>query len=120
MHFYPVCVFVSAAGLCVWSVCVYMYVCIYVCMYAYICMYVIFGQQKWAVWGLTAEKSPVSVNYCLLIEFNSQERDLLRQAIRSGKEISNHFLLTGQKKGSGKLYYILSHTLSTYIAAKQC
>ena len=113
MHFYPVCVFVSAAGLCVWSVCVYMYV-------MHICMYVLCGQQKWAVWGLTAEKSPVSVNYCLLIEFNSQERDLLRQAIRSGKEISNHFLLTGQKKGSGKLYYILSHTLSTYIAAKQC
>ena len=44
MYFYPVHVFVCAAGLRVWLVCVY--------------MYVICGQQKWAVWGLTTESLP--------------------------------------------------------------
>ena len=29
--------------------------------------------QKWAVWGLTAGKSSVSVIYCLLVEFNGQK-----------------------------------------------
>ena len=40
--------------------------------------------------GLTTGKSPVSVIYCLLIEFMSQKRRLLHQAICSGKEIRNH------------------------------
>ena len=77
--YYPVRV--CAAGLCVWSrrfVCVYMYVCMYM------------WTKKRAVWGLTTGKSPVSVIYCLLVEFNGQKRGLLCQAIRSGKEIWNH------------------------------
>ena len=63
------------------SVCV----CMYVCMYVYI-----YVDKKRTVWGLTTGKSPVSVIYCSLVEFNGQKRGLLCQAIRSGKEIWNH------------------------------
>ena len=55
-------------------------------------MYMYYVDNKnGTVWGLTTEKSPASVINYLLVEFNNQERGLLRQAIRSGKEISNHF-----------------------------
>ena len=60
--------------------------------------------KKRAVWGLTTEKSPVSVIYCLLAEFDGQKSGLLCQAIRSGKEIWNHSI-NGTEKGPGKLYY---------------
>ena len=68
-------------------------------MYVCIC-----GQKKRAVWGLTTRKSPVSVIYCLLAEFDGQKSGLLCQAIRSGKEIWNHSI-NGTEKGPGKLYY---------------
>ena len=71
--------------------------CVYVCMYVYV-------DKKRAVWGLTTGKSPVSVIYCLLVEFNGQKRGLLCQAIHSGKEIWNHSI-NGMEKGPGKLYY---------------
>ena len=64
----------------IFTLCIYLYVqqdyvfgrfvyiaTMYVCNYAY--MYVLCGQQKRAVWGLTTEKSPISVIYCLLVEF---------------------------------------------------
>ena len=63
--------------------------CMCVCMCVYVCMYV-YVDKKRAVWGLTTGKSPVSVIYCSLVEFNGQKRGLLCQAIRSGKEIWNH------------------------------
>ena len=49
-----------------------------VCMYVHVCMYVMYMyvDKKWAVWGLTTEKSPVSVIYCSLVDFNSQKRGL--------------------------------------------
>ena len=37
-----------------------------------LCMYM--WTKKRAVWGLTTRKSPISVIYCLLVEFNSQKR----------------------------------------------
>ena len=41
----------------------------------YVCMYVaIYVDKKWAVWGLTTGKSPISVIYCSLVEFNGQKR----------------------------------------------
>ena len=40
------------------------------CMYAY--MYVIYVDKKWAVWGLKTGKSPVTVIYCSLVEFDGQ------------------------------------------------
>ena len=66
-------------------------------------MYILCGQQKRAVWGLTTEKSPVSVIYCLLVEFKSQERGLLCKAIRSGKEMSNYFFINWTKEGFRKI-----------------
>ena len=56
------------------------------------------------VWGLTTRKSPVSVIYCSLVVFNGQKRGLLGQVIRSDKKFGT-ILLTGWKKGPGKLYY---------------
>ena len=53
--YYPVRV--CAAGLCIWLHW-FVYVCTYVCMY--VCMYV-YVVKKWAVWGLTTGKSPVSI-----------------------------------------------------------
>ena len=76
------------------SVC-HVCVCMYVCMYIYV-------DKKRTVWGLTTGKSPVSVIYCSLVEFNGQKRGLLCQAIRPG---NGTILLTGRKKGPGKLYY---------------
>ena len=69
-----------------------MYVCMYVCMYMW---------TKRAVWGLTTKNHVI---YCSLVEFNSQKRGLLCQAIRSEKEIGA-ILLMGRKRGPGKLYY---------------
>ena len=75
------------------SVCV----CMCVCMYIYV-------DKKQAVWGLTCTtgKSPVSVIYCSLVEFNGQKRGLLHQAIRSGKEIWN-YSINGTEEGSWKI-----------------
>ena len=90
--YYPVRV--CAAGLCVWSrqfVYVYMYVCIYV-------------NKKWAVWGLTTGKSPASVIYCSLVEFNGQKGAYYARWFVLGKKFG-FFLLTGRKKGPGNLYY---------------
>ena len=81
IHYYPVRV--CAAGLCVW-------------LRRFVC-----GQKK-AVWGFTTGKSPVSVIYCLLVEFNSQKEGLLRQAVHSGKEIWNHYI-NGTEKGFQKI-----------------
>ena len=70
------------------------------CTYVCVCMYM--WTKKRAVWGLTTGKSPVSVIYCSLIEFNSQKWGLLRQAIHSEKEIWNHSI-NGMEKGSWKI-----------------
>ena len=86
---------VCATELCVWSSW-FVYVCMYVCV-------IICGQKR-AVYGLTTGKSPVSVMYCLLVEFYGQKGGLLHQAIHSGKEIWNHSI-NGIREGSGKLYY---------------
>ena len=58
--------------------------------------------KKRAVWGLTAGRSPVSVIYCSLVKFNGQKRGLLRQAIRSVKEIWNHSI-NGTEEGFRKI-----------------
>ena len=58
-----------------------------VCVSVPACMYV---AKNPAVWGLTARKSPVSVIYCSLVEYNHQKRGLLCQEIHSGKEIPKH------------------------------
>ena len=42
-------------------------------MFVYVCIYV--GKKK-DVWGLTTGKSPVSIIYCSLVEFNGQEKGL--------------------------------------------
>ena len=40
-------------------------VCVHTCMYVYTCVS-IYVDKKWAVWGLTAGKSPVGVLQLLL------------------------------------------------------
>ena len=62
---------------CAAGLCVWLRWFVYVCMYVYV-------DKKWAVWSLTTGKSPVSVQGDLFLERN---------------------LLTGRKKGPGKLYY---------------
>ena len=71
------------------------------CMNIHVGIYV---DKKRTAWGHTTGKSLVSVIYCLLFEFNSQERGSLRQEIHFGKKFGS-ILLTGREKGSGKLYY---------------
>ena len=93
--YYPVRV--CAAGLCVW-----LRRFVYVCICVYICICVCICGQKTGCWGLTTGKSPVSVIYCLLVEFNGQKRGLLYQAIRSGKDIWKHSI-NGTEKGSWKI-----------------
>ena len=95
---------VCTAGLCVWSR-QFVYVCI-VCMY--VCMYVCICGQKRDVWDFTIGKSPVSVIYCSLVEFNGQKSGLLCQVIHSGKKFGT-ILLMGWENGSGKLYYGKPH-----------
>ena len=78
------------------SVCVCMCVCMYVCIYMW--------TKEWAIWGLTTGKSPVSVIYCSLAEFNGQKEAYYARRFILGKKFGT-ILLTGQKKGPGKLYY---------------
>ena len=76
---YPVCIW--AAELCVWS-----------CRFVYMCMYVCMCGKKQAVWGLITWKTPVSVIYCLLVEFNGQKKltmpgkEILKQSIHRMEE----------------------------------
>ena len=74
-----------------------------VCVCVYVCMYM--WTKKRAVWGLTTRKSSVSVIYCSLIEFNGAY--YARQFVL-GKKFGT-ILLTGRKKGPGKLYYSKPH-----------
>ena len=68
-------------------------------------MYVgIYVDKKWAVLGLTTGKSPVSVIYCSLVEFNGQKGAYYDTQFVQGKKFGT-ILLAGQKKGSRKLYY---------------
>ena len=60
----------------------------------------------------------VSVTYCSLIKLNIKKRGLLRQAIHSGKEIWIHSI-DETEKVSRKLYYGISHALSTCSADLQ-
>ena len=85
-----------------------MYVCMHVCVY--VCMYM--WTKKWAVWGLTTRKSPVSVIYCSLIKFKGQKRGLLCQVICSGKEIWNHSI-NGDVKRVLENCITVSHALCT-------
>ena len=82
-----------------------------------LCMYTIHVcGQKMGCLGSYHWKSPVSVIYCLLVEFNGQKRGLLCQAIHSEKEIWNHSI-NGTKKGTGpgKSYYVRSQPHLVYM-----
>ena len=60
--------------------------------------------KKQTVYGLTTWKSPVSVIYCLLVEFNSQKGAYYASRFVQGKKFGT-ILLMGWEKGSGKLHY---------------
>ena len=102
--------FGCAAGLCVWS-CRFVYIHIlYIWPYIYIYM---------------AKKTGCLRSYCLKIScwcnlllarwvyiINRQKRSLLRQVIRSRKEIGS-ILLMGREKGPWKNHITVNHALST-------
>ena len=74
----------SSVMLCVW-LCWFVYVCMYVCMW-----------PKTGCLRSCCLKSPVSVIYCLLVEFNyhirslTTTKSLLCQVLHSEKESQNH------------------------------
>ena len=62
----------------------------------------IYYDKKGLFGVLPLEKSPVSVIYCSLVEFNGQKVGLLCQATCSGKEIRKHSI-NGMEKGFRKI-----------------
>ena len=100
---YPV--HVCAAGLCVsklvTSVCVCMYVCMYVCGYV---------DKNRLFRVLPLKKSPVSVIYCSLIEFNGQKRGSLCQGFVLEKKFETILLYDGRRV---RITVSHGHALST-------
>ena len=72
------------------------------CRFVYVCVYVYVDKIMGCLGYITTGKSPVSVIYCSLIEFNGQKRGLLCQVIRSGEKIWNHSI-NGMEKESWKI-----------------
>ena len=58
-------------------------------MFVYVCIYV---GKKQDVWGLTTRKSPVSVIYCSLVEFNGQEKGLTTPDNLFSADLQYHYM----------------------------
>ena len=111
-NFYPVRI--CAAGLCIWlHRFVYVYVCVYI--FGYIC------GPKTGFWGLNTGKSPASVIYCSLVVFNDQKKGLTTPGDSFWeRNMEPTILLTGRKKGSGKLYYSKPHLVYIQCTMQLC
>ena len=87
LYYHPV--HVCAAGLCVWSR-----------QFVYMCI----CDQKTAVWGFTASKSPISVSTVRSSSITAKKGAHYTRRFVQGKKFRS-ILLMGWEKGSVKLYY---------------